>query len=106
VDADVAASWDAEYAAGCYARDVPVGFVRDVLAAARQHGLRRGLYVGCGNGRNLVPLVDAGLDLTGLDIEVLTARVHRTERTPPSRGHWSQWEVIWRRHPAAGQPVT
>ncbi len=231
VDADVAASWDAEYAAGRYARDVPVGFVRDVLAAARQHGLRRGLYVGCGNGRNLVPLVDAGLDLTGLDIspeaiaqlrqrrpdlgdrlitgdlgalppslryelvvgiqvfqhgnrgtahrhlaaaagrvapggllcvrvnatdtdvehahrrldeqtsdrsftvryragpkagldihfftaaelravvgagfsEVLAPRLHRTERTAPSRGHWAQWEAIWRRHPAAGQPVS
>ena len=61
-------SWDAEYAAGRYSRDAPVGFIRDVLAAARQRGLRRGLYVGCGNGRNLVPMVDAGLDLTGLDI--------------------------------------
>ena len=27
-----------------------------------------GLYVGCGNGRNYLPLVDAGLDLFGLDI--------------------------------------
>ncbi|MXX70411.1 MAG: class I SAM-dependent methyltransferase [Gemmatimonadetes bacterium] len=28
----------------------------------------RGLYVGCGNGRNHVALVDAGLNLTGLDV--------------------------------------
>jgi hypothetical protein len=229
VDADVAASWDAEYAAGRYASAAPVGFVTDVLAAARQHGLRRGLYIGCGNGRNLVPLVDAGLNLTGLDIspaaiaqlrqwrpglgaklitgdlgalppslryelvigiqvfqhgdrgvahrhltaaaarvapggllcvrvnatdtgvehahrrldeedggftarylagpkagldihfftaaelrsvvgagfgEVLAPRLDRTERTPPGRGHWSQWEAIWRRQPAVGPPVS
>ncbi len=28
----------------------------------------KGLYVGCGNGRNYVALVDAGLNLIGLDI--------------------------------------
>ena len=28
----------------------------------------QGLYVGCGTGRNYVPLVDAGLKLTGLDV--------------------------------------
>ena len=28
----------------------------------------RGLYVGCGNGRNYVPLVEAGLDVVGLDV--------------------------------------
>jgi hypothetical protein len=28
----------------------------------------RGLYIGCGNGRNYLPLVAGGLDLTGLDI--------------------------------------
>jgi SAM-dependent methyltransferase len=63
-----AAAWDAEYAAGRYAGDPPVDFVRDIAAAAGQRGLRHGLYIGCGNGRNLLPLLDAGLDLTGLDI--------------------------------------
>src|SRR5204862_6241363 len=29
---------------------------------------REGLYVGCGNGRNFLPLVDAGLALVGLDV--------------------------------------
>src|SRR5262249_14426924 len=38
-----------------------------------------GLYVGCGNGRNYLPLVDAGLNLRGLDVSTealgqLTAR--------------------------------
>ncbi|MGH3621503.1 MAG: class I SAM-dependent methyltransferase [Sciscionella sp.] len=28
----------------------------------------RRVYIGCGNGRNYLPLVDAGLDLVGLDI--------------------------------------
>ena len=68
VTGDAAARWDAEYAAGRYAADPPVDFVRDILAAATQRGLRHGIYVGCGNGRNLVPMLDAGLDLTGLDI--------------------------------------
>jgi SAM-dependent methyltransferase len=45
-----------------------VDFVRDIAAAAGQRGLRHGLYIGCGNGRNLLPLLDAGFDLTGLDI--------------------------------------
>jgi SAM-dependent methyltransferase len=63
-----AAAWDAEYAAGRYVGDPPVDFVRDIAAAAGQRGLRHGLYIGCGNGRNLLPLLDAGFDLTGLDI--------------------------------------
>ena len=64
----VAAAWDAEYRSGRYATDPPVGFVDDIIAAARERGLRRGVYVGCGNGRNYVPLVEAGLDLIGLDL--------------------------------------
>ena len=63
-----AAAWDAEYLAGRYSDDPPVPFTRDILAAARQAGLTRGLYIGCGNGRNYLPLVTGGLDLTGLDI--------------------------------------
>jgi SAM-dependent methyltransferase len=64
----VAASWDAQYAAGRYADDPPVGFADDILAAAAVRRLRTGVYLGCGNGRNLVPMLDAGLDLLGLDI--------------------------------------
>ena len=63
-----AVAWDAEYAAGRYASEQPVAFTSDILAAAHQAGATRGLYIGCGNGRNYLPLVSGGLDLTGLDI--------------------------------------
>ena len=33
-----------------------------------------GLYIGCGNGRNYVPLVEAGLDLVGLDVSATAIR--------------------------------
>jgi SAM-dependent methyltransferase len=40
--------------------------------------LSRGLYIGCGNGRNLVPMSDAGLDLIGLDISAQAiTQLHR-----------------------------
>jgi trans-aconitate methyltransferase len=66
--ARAAASWDAEYASGRYQGEPPVGFARDIIGAARSRKLSRGLYIGCGNGRNFVPMSDAGLDLVGLDI--------------------------------------
>ena len=62
----VEASWDAEYRRGRYSDEPPVGFADDIVAAARGHGVSRGLYVGCGNGRN----------------EILTAR-----NTPEPWGH-------------------
>jgi SAM-dependent methyltransferase len=47
-----------------------VAFVRDILRCAASADLPsgRGLYVGCGNGRNYLPLVAGGLDLIGLDV--------------------------------------
>jgi SAM-dependent methyltransferase len=80
-----AAAWDAEYAAGRYASEPPVAFTRDILAAALQAGLTRGLYIGCGNGRNYLPLVGGGLDLTGLDISP-AAIAQLTARVPERRG--------------------
>jgi SAM-dependent methyltransferase len=67
---DAAAIWDAQYAAGRYSGELPLEFVADILAAARDANLigLPGLYVGCGNGRNYLPLVAGGLDLVGLDI--------------------------------------
>ena len=38
------------------------------LAAAGEGVSPAGLYIGCGNGRNFVPLVEGGLDLIGLDV--------------------------------------
>lgn len=67
-DRSPATAWDAEYRDGRYRDEPPVPFIHDILAAARPAGLARGLYVGCGNGRNYLPLVANGLDLTVLDI--------------------------------------
>jgi hypothetical protein len=67
-DRSPATAWDAEYRHGRYRDEPPVAFIHDVMAAARSAGLARGLYIGCGNGRNYLPLVADGLDLTGLDI--------------------------------------
>jgi hypothetical protein len=78
------ASWDAEYAAGRYRGEPPVPFVRDILAAARHAGIDRGLYIGCGNGRNYLPLVAGGLDLAGLDISA-TAIAQLAARAPERR---------------------
>jgi Methyltransferase domain len=66
----VALSWDAEYGRGRYAREEPVAFVEDILRCAAAADLPEGpgLYVGCGNGRNYLPLRAGGLDLIGLDV--------------------------------------
>lgn len=80
-------AWDREYATGRYRGESPVAFVDDILAAAG--GLTAtspGLYIGCGNGRNYLPLTDAGLDLIGLDIsaaalsQLAAARPQRSYR--------------------------
>jgi hypothetical protein len=92
----VAAAWDAEYAAGRYVGEPPVAFARDILAAARQAGL----YIGCGNGRNYLPLVVGGLDLTGLDISA-TAIAQLSARAPrPPRPRRPQRSSRYDRLPA------
>lgn len=67
----VSQRWDHDYRNGRYVGDAPLPFVDVILVSLYQyahlrHGL--GLYIGCGNGRNYVPLVDAGLDVVGLDV--------------------------------------
>jgi len=58
--------WDEEYRRGRYRREPPVGFVNDILeAVVSTDTAPTGLYIGCGNGRNYLPLADAGLDLVG-----------------------------------------
>jgi hypothetical protein len=66
----IASAWDLEYTRGRYQDEPPLPFVDDVVKAARDHALigEQGLYIGCGNGRNYLPLVANGLDLTGLDV--------------------------------------
>jgi SAM-dependent methyltransferase len=69
-DALTGRRWDAEYRRGRYAGEAPLPFVDTILTALAGRAAREapGLYVGCGNGRNWVPLVDAGLALWGLDV--------------------------------------
>jgi hypothetical protein len=81
---DPSAAWDAEYAAGRYASEQPVPFACDIVSAARQAGAAHGLYIGCGNGRNYLPLVADGLDLIGLDISA-AAITQLTVRAPDRR---------------------
>ena len=59
--------WDAEYARGRYAGEPPVEFTKTIIKTVAASGLGRGLYVGCGNGRNFAALASAGLDLDGID---------------------------------------
>jgi SAM-dependent methyltransferase len=76
-DALSAERWDAEYRRGRYVAEPPLPFVDTIVQVVRRHPqLRdgRGLYVGCGNGRNYVPLVEAGLDLDGLDVSAEALR--------------------------------
>ena len=80
-----AAAWDAEYASGRYRHEPPVGFARDIIDAARSRNLARGLYIGCGNGRNFIPLSEAGLDLIGLDISARAVAQLR-QRRPSTAG--------------------
>ncbi|NUP46298.1 MAG: class I SAM-dependent methyltransferase [Catenulispora sp.] len=67
---DAAVSWDAEYQRGRYAGEPPLPFIDDALQAVDDHGLRQAaaLDIGAGNGRNLRRLLEAGLDVTALDI--------------------------------------
>jgi SAM-dependent methyltransferase len=63
--------WDDEYRQGRYDAEPPLPFVGDILSCLKAHPRAMGgpgLYVGCGNGRNYLPLVDTGLDLHGLDL--------------------------------------
>ncbi|HEX8971944.1 class I SAM-dependent methyltransferase [Oryzihumus sp.] len=82
--ATTAASWEVEYAHGRYLEEVPVSFVRDILdAAADAHLPGEALYIGCGNGRNVAPLADAGLDVLGLDVAPTT--IAQARRRMPAR---------------------
>lgn len=79
----VEARWEDEYRNGRYAGEPPVSFVRDIALAVHRHRPPGdvGLYIGCGNGRNYVPLVDAGLDLVGIDVSA-TAIAQLARRRP------------------------
>src|SRR5215475_4913376 len=82
--ARIASRWDEEYRNQRYADELPLPFVSEIIATLRMDSAAwsgRGLYVGCGNGRNYLPLVDAGLDLVGLDVSPEALR-RLAERRP------------------------
>src|SRR5207245_6661039 len=67
----LAARWNSEYRAGRYVAERPLPFVDQIISTLRTHPAVMsgvGLYVGCGNGRNYLPLVAAGLILHGIDV--------------------------------------
>jgi len=85
-----ASRWDDEYRNERYANEPPLPFVDRILDALRADASAAngtGLYVGCGNGRNYLPLVDAGLDLFGLDVspEAIHQLVQRRPTLPAQR---------------------
>lgn len=87
---EVATSWDAEYARGLYRNQPPLPFVDDIVAAARRQRVsdRPGLYIGCGNGRNYLPMLSSGLDLIGLDVsEVAISQLTELVRKPDRLVH-------------------
>jgi len=90
-----AAAWDAQYSAGRYAGDPPEPFVAEILTAAGRLGLSRGLYVGCGNGRNILHLIDEGLDLRGIDISPEAIRQLKAARPELSdRFSWGEIDSL------------
>lgn len=83
-----AARWDAEYREGRYLQEPPIPFVKLILALLLDDRVMLpgiGLYIGCGNGRNYLPLVEAGARLYGLDLSFEALRQLRARRpgTPP-----------------------
>jgi 2-polyprenyl-3-methyl-5-hydroxy-6-metoxy-1,4-benzoquinol methylase len=61
--------WDNLYKNGRYQGEPPVQFVETILENLDEDERQGyGLYVGCGNGRNYIPLLAAGLKLHGMDV--------------------------------------
>lgn len=72
----VSARWDELYSDRRYAEDPPIPFVKKILSTLQANSIlgSTGLYVGCGNGRNYLPLVHSGLNLYGVDISHVALR--------------------------------
>lgn len=66
----VSSNWDRAYRDGKYDSEGPVPFVKDIVEHLENEQLHGGVgfYPGCGNGRNLIPLLEAGLDIEANDI--------------------------------------
>jgi SAM-dependent methyltransferase len=71
IDTTISGGWEAAYrdnSAGVLWDEQPMPVVENVARRARERGLRVGVDLGCGEGRNLLALRQAGLELAGLDI--------------------------------------
>ncbi len=69
--------WDKEYRGGRYHDEPPIEFVsriKEILEKNPDVSKGRGLYIGCGNGRNYIPLADSGLDVFGIDVSQVAVR--------------------------------
>ena len=69
-DSENAQRWDHEYESGRYEDEQPVSFVSVIIDELCRRGCesRRGIYVGCGSGRNYAPLAAVCDNLHGIDI--------------------------------------
>lgn len=66
----VSSNWNNAYNDGKYDQEGPIPLVKDVVTLLKREGLSKGngFYPGCGNGRNLVPLLESGLRIEAEDI--------------------------------------
>jgi len=66
----VSSNWNRAYNDGKYDQEGPIPFLKEILEYLKKEKLNDGLgfYPGCGNGRNLVPLLEKGLNIKANDI--------------------------------------
>lgn len=66
----VSSNWDRAYNDGKYDQEGPIPFLGDIVRLLKREGLYKGVgfYPGCGNGRNLIPLLNEGLSVEANDI--------------------------------------
>ncbi len=67
----IADVWNKEYCGKRYEDEPSLEFTKEIVVELKKkpeiyHS--RGIYVGCGNGRNYLNLAKAGLDIVGLDV--------------------------------------
>ena len=85
--------WDAEYKSGKYAQEQQIPFVSEIVETLNQFSVKgRGLYVGCGNGRNYIPLIEAGLNLEGLDVSPVALKMLSERIKSPLKLHCTTFQ--------------
>jgi hypothetical protein len=106
-DRSTATAWDAEYHTGRYLAEPPVAVNAAGTDIWSEHevternpdggltvrylaGPKQGLLIHFFGAAELDKLIGSGFT------PILPTRLHRTWRTPPKSGQWSQCEAIWR----------